>query len=149
MARISWERESSCTSDSDEEIERWQNRLHEVTTLNCNMMIRSLRCVTTEVRDLPMYDGLSEVDDFLNKFEREVPEQQRFDALKWVLRATPARWWGTHQRSFEDWRECRRMMCMWFGKASDVAKRQDQRSMGKSHNLSGCTCSVIPWMSYP
>jgi len=59
--------------------------------------------VETKVRDLPMYDGLSEVDDFLDKFEREVPEQQRFDALKWVLHATPARWWGTHQRSFEDW----------------------------------------------
>ena len=30
---IAWEHESSCTSDSDEEIERWQNRLHEVSTL--------------------------------------------------------------------------------------------------------------------
>lgn len=40
--------------------------------LNCNMMTRSLHCMATEVRDLPTYDGLSEVDDFLNKFEREV-----------------------------------------------------------------------------
>jgi len=56
------------------------------------MMISSLRCVATEVRDLPMDDGLSEVDDFLNKFEREVPEQECFDALKWVLQATLARW---------------------------------------------------------
>jgi len=46
--RILWESESSCTSDSDEEVKHWQNRLHEVTTLNCNMMIRSLRCVTTK-----------------------------------------------------------------------------------------------------
>ena len=38
--------------------------------LNCNMMIRSLLCVSTEVRDLPTYDWLSEVDTFLNKFER-------------------------------------------------------------------------------
>ena len=51
---------------------------------------------------MPMYDGLSEVDDFLNKFEREVSEQQHFDTLKWVLQATPARWWGMHQTSFED-----------------------------------------------
>jgi hypothetical protein len=113
MDGFSWERESSCTSDSDEEIERWQNRLHEVTTLNCNMMTRSLRCVSTEVRDLPTYDGLSEVD-ISWKFEREVPEKQRFQALKWVLRATPARWWGTHKGSFEDWRECRRMMRQTF-----------------------------------
>ena len=89
--RISWERESSCTSDSDGEIERWQNQLHKVTTLNCNMMMRLMRCISMEVRELPMYDGLSEVDDFLNRFEREVSEQQRFEALKWVLCATTAR----------------------------------------------------------
>ena len=83
---ISWEHESSCTSDSDEEIERLQNRLHEVTTLNCNMMIRSLHCMTTEARELPTYDGLSAVDEFLSKF----------DALKWALHAKPAQWWGMH-----------------------------------------------------
>lgn len=91
--RISWEHEISFTLDSDEEIERWQNWLHEVTTLNCNMMVRSLCCVTRKVRDLSMYDRLSEVDDFLNKFESEEPEQQWFDALKWALCAMPARWW--------------------------------------------------------
>lgn len=42
--------------------------------LNCNMMKRSLHYIAIEVRDLPTYDGLSEVDDFLNKYEREVPE---------------------------------------------------------------------------
>ena len=73
--RISWERESSYTSDSNEEIERWQNQLHKVTTLNCNMMIRSLRCVTTEARELLTYDGLLAVDEFLSKFESVVPEE--------------------------------------------------------------------------
>jgi len=38
------------------------------------MIVRSLHCVTTEVRNLPMYDGLIEVDEFPNKFEREVSE---------------------------------------------------------------------------
>lgn len=37
------------------------------------------------------------VDEFLRKFESVVPEQQWFDALKWALRVTPTRWWGTHQ----------------------------------------------------
>lgn len=84
--------------------------------MNCNMMMRSLCCVSAEVRNLPTYDGLSDVDAFLNIFEREVLEHQRFEALKWVLRAMPARWSGIHQGSFEDWRECRRMMLMHFGK---------------------------------
>ena len=44
-----------------------------------------------------MYDGLTTVDEFLNKFEKEVLKQQRFDALKWALCAMPAQWWGTHQ----------------------------------------------------
>jgi len=70
--------------------------------LNCNMMIRSIRCVTMEIQDLPRYDRLTVVDDFLNKFKSEVPEQQCFDALKWALHAMPIRWWGMHQRSIKD-----------------------------------------------
>ena len=114
--QIAWECECSCTLDSDEETERRQNQLHEVTTLNYNMMTRSMHCISIEVRDMPTYDRLSEVDAFLNRFEREVSEQQRFKALKWVQSTMPAKWWGTHQGSFEDWRECRRMMHMCFGK---------------------------------
>jgi len=54
---IAWEHENSYTSDSDEEMEGWQNWLHEVTTLNCNMMIRLLCYVSKKVRDMPTYDG--------------------------------------------------------------------------------------------
>lgn len=75
--------------------------------LNCSMMKKTLHCISTKVRDLPTYYGLSELDAFLNIFEREVPGRKCFEALKWVLRAMPARWWGTHRGSFEDWRECR------------------------------------------
>ena len=42
--------------------------------LNCNMMTRSLNNISTEVRILPTYDGLSEIDDFLSIFERKVSE---------------------------------------------------------------------------
>jgi len=80
------------------------------------MMIRSLRCVTTEARELPTYDRLIVVDEFMSKFESAVPEQQWFDALKWALRTTPTRWWGTHQGTFEDSCRCRRMMHLRFGK---------------------------------
>lgn len=73
--RISWEQKISYTSDSDEELQRWQNRLHEVTMMNCNMMIRSLHCVTIEARELLTFDGLIVVDEFLSKFESTVLEQ--------------------------------------------------------------------------
>ena len=65
--------------------------------MNCNMMTRSLFCMSTELRDLPTYDGLGEVDSFFDRFEREVLEKKCFQALNWVLRAMPARWWGTHK----------------------------------------------------
>ena len=84
--------------------------------MNCDMMTRSLHCVSTEVRDLPTYDGLNEIDTFLNKFEREVLEKKFFLALVWVLPATSARWWGMHKRSFDDWHVCRRLMHTQFGK---------------------------------
>ena len=73
--RISWEHKSSYTSNSNEEVEHWKNRLHEVTALNCNMMIRSLQCMMTEARELPTYDGVIGVDEFLDKFENEIPKQ--------------------------------------------------------------------------
>lgn len=73
--RISWEDDNSSTSDLDEEVECWQNQLHEVTMLHCNMMIRPLRCMTTEAREQPTYDGVTMVDEFLEKFESAVPEQ--------------------------------------------------------------------------
>ena len=59
---------------------------------------------------MPTYDGLNEVDTFLDAFEREVLEKKRFEALDSVLCATPMRWWGTHKGSFDDWREFRRIM---------------------------------------
>ena len=74
------------------------------------MMTQSLRCVSFEERNLPTYDGLNEVDTFLDAFEREVSKNQCFQALDCVLHATPTRWWGMHKGSFDDWRECRRLM---------------------------------------
>jgi len=79
------------------------------------MMTRSLCRVSIEVRDLPTYDGLSEVDTFLYKFETKVLEKKCFQALDWVLRTTLARWWGTQKGSFNNWCECRRMMHTLFG----------------------------------
>lgn len=100
----------SCTTDSDEEDERWHNKLNGVTTLQCNMMTKSLYYVRAQDRELPTYDRLTIIDEFLTKFEIAVPEHQRFDALRWALHAMPARWWGTHEGTFKDWCGCKHMM---------------------------------------
>lgn len=73
-----------------------------------------------------MYDGLKIVEKFLTKFESMVPEHQRFDALKWALRATPAHWWGTHEGTFEDWHDYKQMMHIRFGKLKlQITKKYD------------------------
>jgi len=78
--------ESSCTSDSYEELEHWQICFHEVSILQCNMMTKSLHCVSSEVRKLPYYDCLTDVDMFLDAFEHEGHEDHRFQELHWALR---------------------------------------------------------------
>lgn len=53
------------------------------------MIMKSLHCVLSEVRKLPHYDGLTNVDIFLDEFESEVPEDHCFQELQLALRATP------------------------------------------------------------
>jgi len=89
---IAWDRKSFYTSDLDEELEHWKNRLLEVSTLHCNMTTKLLRCVSSEVISLPYYDGLIDIDKFLDAFEREVFDKHCFQALDLALRATLARW---------------------------------------------------------
>ena len=60
-----------------------------MSTLHYNMMTKSLDCVSSKVRNLPYYDGLTNVDKFLDAFEREAPEDHRFQVIYLALRATP------------------------------------------------------------
>lgn len=112
---ITWDHESSCTLDLDEELEHWQNRLHEVSMLHYNMMTKSLRCVSLEVRSFPYYDSLTDVENFLDAFEREVLEKHFFQTLDLVMRGTPTRWWGMHKDKFNGLCEYLRIMKLRFG----------------------------------
>lgn len=60
--------DSSCTSDLDEELEHSHNQLHEVSTVHCNRMTKALWCVSNEVRNLPHYYGLTNVELLLDEF---------------------------------------------------------------------------------
>lgn len=115
---ITWDWKSSCTSDWDEELENWQNFLHKVSTLQYNMMTKSLCCISAVVRKLTYYDGLTNIDMFLDEFEHKVLEDHHFQALELALCATSARWWGTHKDSFDGWWDYMRMMKLRFGHAN-------------------------------
>ena len=62
---ISWWCDSSCASDLDVGLENWQNRLYEVLARRCAFMTKSLQWIGAEVKDIPSFDGLADVNDFL------------------------------------------------------------------------------------
>lgn len=49
------------------------------------MLTKSLQCMSNEVQNLPYYDGLEDVDIFLDNFERDVPKEHQFQVLDLVL----------------------------------------------------------------
>jgi hypothetical protein len=102
-------------SDSEEGLEHWQQRMHEVSTRRCVCITRSLRWIGTELCNPPRYDGLTDISMFVKTFELQVPEQQRLLALDVVLKVTPARWWVAHREGMKDWLQCNRLMQIRFG----------------------------------
>lgn len=58
---LSWRCASSCTSDSKEGLENWQNRMHKVLGRRCVHLIKSLCWIGTEVCEVLMFDGLSNI----------------------------------------------------------------------------------------
>ena len=45
---LSWKSGSSCTSDSGEELEKWQNQLHEILSKKCARITKAIRQVGTQ-----------------------------------------------------------------------------------------------------
>ena len=54
---LCWEKDSDCFSNSDGEMENWHNWLHDVSLLWCLRVIKNFSCISSEVRDLPYFDG--------------------------------------------------------------------------------------------
>ena len=79
--KLSWRSVSSCTSDSGDAMENWQNRLHEVSMRRCARVTRVVQKVGIETSTLPTYEGLPNLASFLEEFEEKVIESQRLTAL--------------------------------------------------------------------
>ena len=77
-----------------------------------------MQSISTKVHKLPYYDGLDDVNIFLDHFERDVLKEHRFQALDLDLRATLSRCWGTHKDNIADGKEYHRLMRLIFGFAT-------------------------------
>jgi hypothetical protein len=111
---LSWRSDNACSSDSEEALEKWKNKMYEVSTRRCARLTREVRWIGTTVSNLPTFDGLNPLETFLSDFEESVPMQQIFLVMDEALKATPTIWWGTHKSNIIDWVQCRTLMTVWF-----------------------------------
>jgi len=112
--KMSWRSTSSCDSDSDQDLENWQNRLHEVLMRRCAYMTKSLRWIGFEVCEPPSFNGTNDLDSFVYMYQMKIPEKGWLRALDVALKATPARWWSTHKKHIEDWSQSNTLMKIRF-----------------------------------
>ena len=63
----------------------------------CARVTRFVQWVENELRDLPTYEGLPNLVNFLTEFEGLVTKSQCLSMLDHVLKAMPTRWWGVHK----------------------------------------------------
>jgi hypothetical protein len=80
--------------------------MYEVSTRRFARLTREVRWIDTTVSNLPTFDRLNLLENFLSDFDTSVPTQQRLLAMDEALQATPARWWGTHKINITDWTQC-------------------------------------------
>jgi len=73
------------------------------------------RWVRSEVREHPIYDGTSELDNVLQNMEENVIEDQRILVLDVSFWNTPARWWATHKSVIKMWDEVKQDIKYIFG----------------------------------
>ena len=66
--------DSSCMTDSDDGLENWQNRLHELHGHRCARITKSLRWLGTQDSSLPIFDGLSDPKHFIGQCSEWVPD---------------------------------------------------------------------------
>jgi len=112
--KLSWKSSSSWDDDSEQTLEDWQNRLHEVSTRCCSYVTKSLRWIESEVCNYPVFDGTSDLEIFRHTYQMTVPEKDWLRALDVAFKAMPARWWVTHKEHIENWSQLKRLMTIWF-----------------------------------
>ena len=112
----------------------------------CKNHKRCLKGRGAEASALPTYEGLPNLASFLVEFEEKVTESQRLSALDYVLKATPARWWGTHKQSISEWTQSRRIMEITFGEEISYA---DKKNIGLADPGKHIVHCCIVWEEYP
>ena len=71
---LGWCSDSFVSFDFDDALENWQNKPHEVLFKKCELNTQSLHRVATKTVELPIYEGLPVLSEFLREFEEKLFE---------------------------------------------------------------------------
>ena len=81
-----------------------------------------------------MFDGLSNIREFLQYYESQVPCPQRLNMLDMALQATPGRLWAMHKKNITTLETCHRLLVVRFGDdVGGVSYRYDGHTNPKEH----------------
>ena len=73
---LGWCNAISTSSDFDDALKNWQNRMHEVSFRKCVSILQCLHHVATKIVEFPVYEGLPKIYAFLELFKERVSEPQ-------------------------------------------------------------------------
>jgi hypothetical protein len=62
---LSWHRINSCSIDSYTGLEKWKQRLHDVSMRRCARIECAVRWVGTEIREPPSFNVINDLETFL------------------------------------------------------------------------------------
>ena len=63
--KLRWCSASSTFCNSDDALENWKNRLHEVYFRKCGLVMQFLHCIATKIIKLMIYEGIPELSIFV------------------------------------------------------------------------------------
>jgi hypothetical protein len=83
-------------------MERWQNKLGELSTHKCVRITKAIRLIGSELCDSTQFDGIGLVEAFLVKMEKVILVEWRIQAMDALVQRTPTLWWVTHHANIQD-----------------------------------------------
>jgi hypothetical protein len=90
---------------------------------------------------------LNDLEEFLMKYEVEVMENQRLPTLDISLKATPARWWGTHKEKINNWFQCKRLLRIRFDAEQEHRYEEKYEGFGQpQEHVDKC---IVQWRLVP
>ena len=91
-----WESGSSCMTDSEDDLETWQNQLYELKGHRCTRITKSLRRLSSQTRTFPASDASTALGVSTMPLSEQILAPQQLQTLGLSLQVAIARRWIAH-----------------------------------------------------